>query len=92
MGTTLRKLLLNLKRSNTLAYFATTSAMMEICFMKLLPEVLSGKSVSTATDVYGLALIFWEMVTAERPFEGKTVLEVRFVQSVKAPRHSVERH
>ena len=40
------------------------------------PEVLGRQSVSPATDVYGLGLIFWEMLTAEKPFEGKTVMEV----------------
>jgi serine/threonine protein kinase len=41
------------------------------------PEVLTGQPVSVATDVYGLGLVFWEMVTARRPFEGKSVTEVR---------------
>jgi serine/threonine protein kinase len=40
------------------------------------PEVLTGRSVSTATDVYGLGLIFFEMMSAEKIFEGKTVKEV----------------
>ena len=42
------------------------------------PEVISGKSVSTSTDIYGLGLIFWEMMSAEKPFEGKTMEEVSF--------------
>ena len=41
------------------------------------PEVLSGESVSTSTDIYGLGMILWEMSSAEKPFEGKTVKEVR---------------
>ena len=41
------------------------------------PEVLAGKSVSTSTDVYGLGLIFWEMKSAEKPYDGKTMTEVR---------------
>ncbi len=40
------------------------------------PEVISGQSVSTSTDIYGLGLIFWEMMSAEKPFEGKTLEEV----------------
>jgi len=40
------------------------------------PEVLTGRSVSPATDVYGLGLIFFEMMSAEKIFEGKTVKEV----------------
>jgi serine/threonine protein kinase len=40
------------------------------------PEVLNGRSVSPATDVYGLGLIFFEMISAEKIFVGKTVKEV----------------
>ena len=40
------------------------------------PEVLAGESVSTFTDIYGLGMILWEMTSAEKPFEGKTVKEV----------------
>jgi serine/threonine protein kinase len=40
------------------------------------PEVLTGRSISPATDVYGLGLIFFEMMSAEKIFEGKTVKEV----------------
>jgi serine/threonine protein kinase len=42
------------------------------------PEVISGGSVSTSTDIYGLGLIFWEMMSAEKPFEGKSLEEVSY--------------
>ena len=45
------------------------------------PEVLSGQAVSTAADIYGLGLVLWEMTSAEKPFEGLSVSEVKLIDT-----------
>ena len=40
------------------------------------PEVLRGAKVTTAADVYGFALVLWEMASGEKPFDGLSVAEV----------------
>ena len=40
------------------------------------PEMLENLKVSTATDIYGLGLILWEMKSGERPFVNLTLEEV----------------
>jgi serine/threonine-protein kinase len=40
------------------------------------PEQLSGRSVSTASDIYSLGLVLYEMFTGQRAYEGKTRAEV----------------
>lgn len=42
----------------------------------LAPEILSGERFSFAGDVYALGIIFYEMITGQKPFLGDTTLDV----------------
>jgi serine/threonine-protein kinase len=41
------------------------------------PELLAGKPASIKSDIYALGLILFEVFTGKRPFEGKTLAELR---------------
>ena len=51
------------------------------------PEQLRGESVSTATDVYGLGLLLYELLTDERPFDltGKRPSEIERIVCEEEP-------
>ena len=53
------------------------------------PEQLSGQAVSTATDIYSLAIIAYEMVTGRRPFNPDAPSELVVVQQL-AEMHRAE--
>lgn len=42
----------------------------------LSPEMVSGKPYSTATDVWSLGCILWEVLTLQRPFSGSNIMQL----------------
>lgn len=40
------------------------------------PEIAAGQVCSSATDMFSLGVIFYEMLVGKRPFRGKSVIEV----------------
>jgi serine/threonine protein kinase len=50
------------------------------------PEQCDGEKLTTASDVYSLGIIFYEMLTGETPFNGATPLAVALQHSSKPPR------
>ena len=40
------------------------------------PEQISGSSFSGATDIYSMGVMFYEMITGEKPFIGETTIDV----------------
>jgi ligand-binding sensor domain-containing protein/tRNA A-37 threonylcarbamoyl transferase component Bud32 len=56
----------------------------------LSPEYVKGKGFSQASDVYALGVIFYEMITGEKPFKGETTLEIMKKIIGKAPKEPRE--
>jgi serine/threonine-protein kinase len=42
----------------------------------LSPEQISGRGSSPASDIYALGIIFYEMITGEKPFIGETTIDI----------------
>ncbi|MBN1935990.1 MAG: protein kinase [Anaerolineae bacterium] len=49
------------------------------------PEVISGKPISPAADVYAIGIILYEMLTGKRPFNGPTAAEIARQHVLNAP-------
>src|SRR4051812_32226968 len=49
------------------------------------PEQLAGKEVTVRSDIYALGLVFYELFTGKRPFEGNTLNELMKAQHAGAP-------
>jgi serine/threonine-protein kinase len=50
------------------------------------PEQCDGEKLTTASDVYSLGIIFYEMLTGETPFNGASPLAIALQHSSKTPR------
>jgi TolB-like protein/Flp pilus assembly protein TadD len=55
----------------------------------LAPEVLSGKKPSSASDIYSLGIILYEMVTGRVPFQGKSAYQVAAKHMKEPPKDPV---
>ena len=49
------------------------------------PEQINGKPVDKRTDIYSLGVLFYEMLTGERPFHGGSVIEVAYQHAYDEP-------
>jgi predicted Ser/Thr protein kinase len=49
------------------------------------PEQLAGKEVSARSDIYSLGLVFYEIFTGKRAFEGETLADLVRARSEKPP-------
>jgi hypothetical protein len=49
------------------------------------PELLAGKPASIKSDIYALGLVLFEVFTGKRPFDGKTIAELRQMHDTHAP-------
>jgi serine/threonine-protein kinase len=50
------------------------------------PELIAGRPLTPASDVYAIGLILYEMLAGVRPFEGQSAAEIARQQVLNAPR------
>lgn len=50
------------------------------------PEQLSSRPVDHRTDIYSLGIVFYEMLTGEVPFQGKTAISTALLHLQKLPK------
>ena len=49
------------------------------------PEQINGKPVDKRTDIYTIGILFYEMLTGKRPFDGSSVIEVAYQHAFDEP-------
>ena len=50
------------------------------------PEQFTGQPLSVCSDIYSLGVMFYEMLTGERPYSGETLMEVVYKVTYEEPR------
>ncbi|MGV6810580.1 MAG: serine/threonine protein kinase [bacterium] len=55
------------------------------------PERITGEACTTATDIYSLGIIFYELLTGKKPFDGNSLTEL-MTQHVLAPIPQLPEH
>lgn len=55
------------------------------------PEQCLGREITSATDVYALGLIAYEMLVGHPPFSGKSIIEIAHKQAKELPEPPVQR-
>ena len=56
------------------------------------PELITGKPITPASDVYAIGLIFYEMLAGARPFEGQNAADIARQHALNAPPPLSARH
>jgi serine/threonine-protein kinase len=51
------------------------------------PEQITGRSVSPKTDQFALAVVAWELLTGQRPFDGESIHAVTYQIAHEPPRN-----
>ncbi|MEY8878168.1 MAG: serine/threonine-protein kinase [Leptothrix sp. (in: b-proteobacteria)] len=54
------------------------------------PEQLTGETSDRRTDVYSLGVVFYELLTGQRPYTGSTIQDIAKAQKIGKPRHVTE--
>jgi Flp pilus assembly protein TadD/tRNA A-37 threonylcarbamoyl transferase component Bud32 len=54
------------------------------------PELLAGEAASTASDIYALGVVLFELLTAKLPYPGATLAEARRAHESGARRHLLD--
>lgn len=49
------------------------------------PEQINGKPVDKRTDIYTIGILFYEMLTGKRPFDGSSIIEVAYQHAFDEP-------
>lgn len=62
--------------------FQTTAGVIKGKFSYLAPEQLIGKPASPASDLFSLGIVFWEMLSGRRLFQGES--DIKTIQMVQA--------
>lgn len=66
--------------------FQTTAGVIKGKFSYLAPEQLIGHAASSASDLFSLGVVFWEMLSGRRLFQGESDIKtIQLVQACEVP-------